>query len=98
MKRTVICFLLVLLIGKVHAQHDVFTYVSASVNANKAPLALDNNSGTSWHLYPKDLKSDQFLMLTLQTPGNIEALQLEAEGISKQSLQKLLNVLLPMIR
>jgi beta-glucosidase len=92
MKRTAICFLLVLLIGNVYAQHNVFTSVSASVNANEAPLALDNNSGTSWPLYSKDLKSDQFLILTLQTPGNIEALQLEAEGISKQSLQKLLDV------
>jgi beta-glucosidase len=92
MKKNVICFLLVLLIGKAFAQHDVFTSLTASVNADKAPLALDNNPATSWPLYPKDLKSDQFLILTLQTPGNIVALKLEAEGIFKKSLQKLLNV------
>jgi beta-glucosidase len=92
MKRALICFLLVLLVGNVYAQHDVFTSVSASVNADKAALSLDKNSGTSWPLCAKDLRSDQFLMLTLQMPGNIVALQLDAEGISKQSLQKLLNV------
>lgn len=69
-----------------------FTSVSASANANKAALALDHNVRTGWILDVEDLKQNQYLMLALQKPGDVKALQLEIEGLSKQELQKLLSV------
>jgi beta-glucosidase len=69
-----------------------FTSVSASANTNKAALALDHNTNTGWILNVEDLKQNQYLMLALQRPGDVKALQLEMEGLSKQELQKLLSI------
>ncbi len=75
-----------------NAQKEDFVSVSASINANNAILALDHNSNTGWVLDIKNLKQKQYLMLTLQSPGDVKALLLETEGISKQELQKLLSI------
>jgi beta-glucosidase len=75
-----------------NAQKSDFSYVTASVNVNQAGLALDNNSNTSWILDAKSLKQDEDMMLTLQTPGDIKELKIEAEGLSKQELQSFLTI------
>ncbi|MDR2040257.1 MAG: glycoside hydrolase family 3 C-terminal domain-containing protein [Bacteroidales bacterium] len=87
---TVVC--LVTVCSVVFSQKKGVTSVSASVNVEKGTQLLDNDSRTGWELNPDDLKTDQFLMFTLQTPGDIKEIQLDASGISKDDLQKLLNI------
>lgn len=74
------------------AQTRQFTSATASANASEAQLAIDNNPGSAWKLSAGDLKQDQSLLLTLQSPGYIRQIQLNTEGISKTELQQLLSV------
>ncbi|KAA6336348.1 beta-glucosidase [termite gut metagenome] len=88
----IVVLLLTFVQGVIFAQKKGVTSVSASVNANQGTLLLDNNSQTAWELGSKDLQNNQFLMLTLQNPGDIKEIQLEAKGISKEEIQKSVNI------
>ena len=93
LKRIVIATLLLLLMpGLLLAQKKGITSVSASVNSNQGVLLLDEDSKTAWELGTKDLQNDQFLMFTLLNPGDVKGVQLEAKGISKDEIQKAINI------
>lgn len=83
---------LLLLLGwntqRLFAQND-FISVSASSNATTASLAADGNPATGWT--PAG-GGEQYLLLALQTPGNVDRLQLIADGLSAATLKKYLNV------
>jgi beta-glucosidase len=76
----------------VRAQSSVFISATASVNLAEAGSAIDGNPSTAWVLSPADLQQDQYLLLGLQTPGNVSKIQLETEGISVRALKSMLSV------
>ncbi|WP_321335444.1 glycoside hydrolase family 3 N-terminal domain-containing protein [uncultured Bacteroides sp.] len=65
---------------------------SASANPDEIHFAFDKNQGTMWTLSVGKLNQEQWLMFTLQQPGDIEELTLTAQGISKSELQTALDV------
>ncbi|HTJ12202.1 MAG TPA: glycoside hydrolase family 3 C-terminal domain-containing protein [Dinghuibacter sp.] len=73
---------------RLFAQND-FISVSASSNATTASLAADGNPATGWT--PAG-EGDQYLLLALQTPGNVGRLQLIADGFSAATIGKYLSV------
>ena len=74
------------------AQKTDIASVSGSVNQNKLSTIFDNNPATGWDLQAKDLSKDQWLMFTLQTPGDVKEIKLRSEGISAKELQKALDI------
>ncbi|MDR1381546.1 MAG: glycoside hydrolase family 3 C-terminal domain-containing protein [Tannerella sp.] len=88
----IITVLFVFLSGITFAQKKGVTAVSASVNAGQGVYLLDDNGATAWTLGADELRSEQFLMFTLQTPGDVREIQLEAKGISKEDIQKSISV------
>jgi len=74
------------------AQKTDFTAVSASINNEQATLAFDKNPDTAWVIDGKDLKNDQYLMLALQTPGNVKELSIKAKGLALNQLQSILSI------
>jgi beta-glucosidase len=76
----------------IYGQNKQFSSVTASANTVNAALAIDKNPVTGWSVSGNDLKQDQYLIFTLQTPGNIQEIQLEIEGLSKLELQQFLKV------
>jgi beta-glucosidase len=84
--------LLLFTIPIVRAQSSVFISATASVNPVAAGSAIDGNAATAWVLSPGDLQQDQYLLLGLQTPGNVSKIQLETEGISVRALKSMLSV------
>jgi beta-glucosidase len=81
-----VMFLLVCSAG--FAQKKGVTSVSASINSAQSVQLLDGDSRTEWTIGSSDLKTDQFLFFTLQTPGDIKEIRLETVGISKEDLRK----------
>lgn len=57
---------------------------------NTATVSGDLRTG--WTLTADDLRHDQYLLLTLQTPGNINRISLQATGLSTDDLKKLLTL------
>ena len=91
MKKTVLTLLL--LVGVLcHAQQSGVSSVSTSANSNTITNAFDNDPKTSWSLSAKDMTADQWLMCTLQTPGDVRELILQIDGASAGDLQKALEV------
>lgn len=78
--------------GLLHSQKKGVTSVTASVNSGQGVSLLDDNSQTAWSLSSQDLSKDQYLMFTLQTPGNIKEVRLDASGVSKDELQKAMSI------
>jgi len=72
-------------------QSDILS-VSASANAESAALAFDKNIKTMWTLSPQALKSEQWLMFTIQQPGDVSELNLEMQGINKNELKDILDI------
>jgi beta-glucosidase len=66
--------------------------VSASANGNAASHLFDGNMQTGWNLSAKELSAEQWLMFTLQTPGNVKEISVNGEGLSVGSLQKALDI------
>jgi len=75
-----------------HAQQQGITSVSASVQPGQAALAFDGNTSTGWQLGANDLKHEQSLMLTLQTPGDVKELRMDATGINSKDIQRLIDI------
>src|ERR1700754_5343906 len=91
-KSTILLSLLVLLtFHSLHAQSD-FISVNASANATTAGLVTDGDATTGWSPGAAGISQDQYLLLALQTPGNINRLQLEADGFSLSTLKKALSI------
>src|ERR1700754_2525356 len=91
-KSTILLSLLVLLtFHSLHAQSD-FISVNASANATTAGLVTDGDATTGWSPGAAGLSQDQFLLLALQTAGNVNRLQLEADGFSPSTLKKALSI------
>ena len=74
------------------AQQVDITSITASVNGNTANKVFDKNVKTGWNLPAKDLTDNQWLMFTLQQSGDVEKLTVNLSKLSKQELQKLLDV------
>ena len=66
--------------------------VSASTNVEKASLAFDKDQKTMWEVSGQDLKADQWLMFTIQTPGDVCELGVQMQGVSKEDLKQLMNI------
>ena len=64
-------------------QSDIMS-VSASTNVENAALAFDKNMKTMWTLPSQALKSGQWLMLTIQQPGDVCELELQMQGIERR--------------
>ncbi|MBD8347872.1 glycoside hydrolase family 3 N-terminal domain-containing protein [Dysgonomonas sp. HGC4] len=73
-------------------QQTRISSVSTSVNTNTVANIFDNDLKTGWNLSSKDLAANQWLMLTLQTSGDIKEFIIQSEGISATDLQKALTV------
>lgn len=94
MKKTIsICFIFCMLTSSIcFAQETNITSATASVNQGSAKNIYDKDSKTSWSLSSADLKKGQTITLTLQNPGDVKRLIIEAEGISAASILKALNI------
>ena len=66
--------------------------VSASTNQEEAPFAFDQKAETAWSLDKSQLENRLWLMFTLQTPGDVCEINLQAQGLSKNALKSQLNV------
>lgn len=66
--------------------------VSASTNQEEAPFAFGQKAETAWSLDKSQLENGQWLMFTLQTPGDVCEINLQAQGLSKNALKSQLNV------
>lgn len=92
-KRIYIIFIFLILVGyAVLAQQQSFTAVEASVNAETAAHSIDKDPATGWSVDSKQLKQSQYLMLALQTPGNVTGLRLEVDGLTQEELQKAMEL------
>jgi len=74
------------------AQKKGVTSVSASVNSDKGVFLLDGDAGTAWELGVNDLKNNQTLTFTLLTPGDINGVNIEATGITKDEIQRAVSI------
>ncbi|TDW99907.1 glycoside hydrolase family 3 C-terminal domain-containing protein [Dinghuibacter silviterrae] len=83
-KKWYLFVLLASTVRMVHAQNE-FISANASSNAAKAALATDGDPATGWS--PGDVSQDQYLLLTLQTPGDVDRLQIVADGLPTASLK-----------
>ena len=72
-------------------QSDIMS-VSASTNVENAALAFDKNMKTMWTLPSQALKSGQWLMFTIQQPGDVYELELQKQGINKKELKDALDI------
>lgn len=90
--KLLICASFVLCCFTSPAQKLGFSAVSASTNIAKAAQIMDNKPGTAWVINEKDLKSDQYLMLALQTPGDVNGLSIETKGISISQVQSMVSI------
>src|SRR6202034_2369755 len=59
---------------------------------NSATASVAGDLRTGWRMTTDDLRQDQYLLLTLQTPGNINQLSLRATGLSAGQFKKLLHL------
>lgn len=61
-------------------------------NQHEASLVFDNDLGTVWNLDKSALSKEQWLMFTLQTPGDVCEIDLQAQGLSKNDLKRQMSV------
>lgn len=68
--------------------------LSARASANDAQVgrAFDGNTATGWTLAPGDLTREQWVMMTLENPGDVNRLILDATGVTPDELKKALKV------
>lgn len=93
MKRlNVIIIIIIFLHNIALAQQKGVISISASVNANQSTLTIDSNSTTGWSLSSDDLKKEQFLMFSVQTPGDIKELQMEVTGVTGTEIRRFIDV------
>lgn len=66
--------------------------VSASVNQENASLVFDKDRNTMWKVDGKNQKVTQWLMFTIQTPGDVCGLDLQLRGMSKDELKQQMSI------
>ncbi|MBS1604479.1 MAG: glycoside hydrolase family 3 protein [Bacteroidetes bacterium] len=88
-KRSLVLLLCLVSVHRLHAQSDIVS-VNASANASTAMVVADGDIHTGWS--PQDNTQDQYLLLALQKPGNVDRVQLATDGLSPASLKKDLSV------
>lgn len=66
--------------------------VSASVNQDKAVLAFDQDLKSFWSMDSDHLQKNQWLMFTLQTPGDVCGITFQTRSVSKKRLQQWMEV------
>jgi beta-glucosidase len=88
----VLIFVFLQMQGLVFAQQKGVISVSASVNTNQSALTLDGNLSTVWSLSSDNLKEEQFLMFSLQTPGDVKEIQINASGITARDIGRLIDI------
>ena len=74
------------------AQENKIAVVSASVNTTSVQNMFDGNKQTGWQLTTNDLKNNQWVMFSLQTPGDVKGLTLQTKGLKKENWQNAVNV------
>ena len=87
-----VILLLVFAQSPVWAQKKGVVSVSASVNSDKGVFLLDSDTETAWELGVSDLKSNQTLMFTLLTPGDVNGVSINAKGISKDEILRTVSI------
>ena len=92
MTKGIACLIMMMLSPFAFAQKKGIASLSSSVNTDKAVLVLDGNNRTGWELSAEQLQHEQFLMFTLQTPGNLKEIELEATGVSKDDVRKFISI------
>ena len=90
----IVAFLTVFLFcsGKVRAQNNDFTAITASVHEAGAAAVADGNVKTGWKLTGSDLSGDQYLQLALKTPGNLTEVSVQASGITSSEITRLIHI------
>ncbi|MDR2472755.1 MAG: glycoside hydrolase family 3 C-terminal domain-containing protein [Tannerella sp.] len=87
-----IIFLFIISIASLSAQKKGITSVAATTALNPGTVLLDGNPKTVLTLQSEDLKAEQRLSFTLQTPSNVESVAIDIKGITKEMLQKWLDI------
>lgn len=83
MKRNVL-FILCLAAGALWMQSQEragIASVSSSVDESAVANLFDNNAKTVWTINIKDIASNPWMTVNLSTPGDVESIALEGEGI-----------------
>lgn len=75
-----------------HAQQSQVAAVTASAHPGKAIYAFDTNPQTAWTLSPADLSAGQWMQFSLQQPGDVKEVTLQAAGLSKDELRNWLKL------
>lgn len=94
MGKDLLCVILffVAFYGMAFSQQKGIVTVSTSVNANQSRLIVDGNPATGWRLSPEELKTEQFLMFSLQTPGDVKSLKVDVTGIKGKEFRELADI------
>lgn len=91
-KRRNVILLCLLSCLAMQAQQKQVATLAASAHTTAANLAFDGNEQTAWTLSEKDLSAVQWVMFSLQQPGDIKEIILNTEGLSKKQLTELIDV------
>ena len=93
MKYSIYLLLIVfLLLDGLFLSAQDFTAVNASVHQADASKAFDANNKTGWQLNAEDLKQSQFMMFVLKSPGDVQAIHLQGDGLTKKNIPQLLRL------
>jgi beta-glucosidase len=93
MKHFLLLFCLLLTVHPFYSQNPAtVSAVTATTNEQKASLLSDNNPVTKWEVNKNNLSSDQTVMLTLQSAGDVNEVELTSGQLSKKEIEKLVTV------
>lgn len=74
------------------AQENKIAVVSASANITFMNNMFDGNKQTGWQLTVDDLRNDQWIMFSLQNPGDVKGLTIRAKGLKKENWQNTVDM------
>jgi len=73
-------------------QDNNIATISGSTNTAAIHHIIDHNTKTFWKISPKDLTSDQQLLLTLKNSGDVKTITINAIDLDMKGLEKLLDL------
>lgn len=73
-------------------QDNNIATISGSTNTAAIHHIIDHNTKTFWKISPKDLTSDQQLLLTLKNSGDVKRITINAIDLDMKELEKLLEL------
>lgn len=93
-KRYLSLFLyLMLSIGAIYSQNKAgVSSIIASTNEQKASSVSDNNPATKWNINGNDILTNQSILLTLTTSGDVNEVQIASNELSKKDIEKLVDI------